>query len=159
VAALHGPRPPRPPRHVRKDQHDALGAVIRQLFTPADGEQARRRLGDAVKQLQGVSSEDRRASRGRRKTTSRRSTRSPPSAPTYVVTFLHRHVVRRGLLNLLEDIEHLAERRRRELYLTTRAIVVMAVKDVETFDRVFGEIFGSPGGRSLTTSRSSPSPP
>jgi transposase-like protein len=39
--------------HVRKDQHDALGAVIRQLFTAADGEEARRRLGDAVKQFHG----------------------------------------------------------------------------------------------------------
>ncbi len=38
--------------HCRKDQHDALGAVIRQLFTAADGEEARRRLGDAVTQLQ-----------------------------------------------------------------------------------------------------------
>jgi putative transposase len=38
--------------HCRKDQHDALGALIRQLFTAADGIQARRRLGDAVTQLQ-----------------------------------------------------------------------------------------------------------
>ena len=38
--------------HCRKDQHDALGAVIRQLFTAADGGEARRRLGDAVTQLQ-----------------------------------------------------------------------------------------------------------
>jgi transposase-like protein len=38
--------------HCRKDQHDALGAVIRQLFTAADGDEARRRLGDAVSQLQ-----------------------------------------------------------------------------------------------------------
>jgi transposase-like protein len=38
--------------HCRKDQHDALGAVIRQLFTAADGDEARRRLGDAVTQLQ-----------------------------------------------------------------------------------------------------------
>ncbi|MFP5363924.1 MAG: IS256 family transposase [Thermoleophilia bacterium] len=37
--------------HCRKDQHDALGAVIRQLFTAADGDEARRRLGDAVTQL------------------------------------------------------------------------------------------------------------
>jgi transposase-like protein len=37
--------------HCRKDQHDALGALIRQLFT-ADGIEARRRLGDAVTQLQ-----------------------------------------------------------------------------------------------------------
>jgi transposase-like protein len=38
--------------HCRKDQHDALGAIIRQLFTAADGDEARRRLGDAVTQLQ-----------------------------------------------------------------------------------------------------------
>ena len=38
--------------HCRKDQHDALGALIRQLFTAADGAEARRRLGDAVTQLQ-----------------------------------------------------------------------------------------------------------
>jgi putative transposase len=38
--------------HCRKDQHDALGALIRQLFTAPDGIQARRRLGDAVTQLQ-----------------------------------------------------------------------------------------------------------
>jgi transposase-like protein len=38
--------------HCRKDQHDALGALIRQLFTAADGAEARRRLGDAVAQLQ-----------------------------------------------------------------------------------------------------------
>jgi putative transposase len=38
--------------HCRKDQHDALGALIRQLFTAADGIEARRRLGDAVTQLQ-----------------------------------------------------------------------------------------------------------
>ncbi|MEA2138193.1 MAG: putative transposase [Solirubrobacteraceae bacterium] len=38
--------------HCRKDHHDALGAVIRQLFTAADGDEARRRLGDAVTQLQ-----------------------------------------------------------------------------------------------------------
>ncbi|MCA1701179.1 MAG: IS256 family transposase [Actinobacteria bacterium] len=37
--------------HCRKDQHDALGAVIRQLFTAANGDEARRRLGDAVNQL------------------------------------------------------------------------------------------------------------
>jgi Transposase, Mutator family len=36
---------------VRKDQHDALGAMIRQLFTAADSDDARRRLDDAVKQL------------------------------------------------------------------------------------------------------------
>jgi putative transposase len=38
--------------HCRKDQHDALGALIRQLFTAADGIEERRRLGDAVTQLQ-----------------------------------------------------------------------------------------------------------
>jgi transposase-like protein len=38
--------------HARKDQHDALGALIRQLFTAPDGIEARRRLGDAVAQLQ-----------------------------------------------------------------------------------------------------------
>ena len=39
--------------HARKDQHDALGAVIRQLFTAASDKEARRRLGEAVTQLQG----------------------------------------------------------------------------------------------------------
>src|SRR4051794_18370276 len=38
--------------HCRKDQHDALGAVIRQLFTAADGAEARRRLTDAIVQLE-----------------------------------------------------------------------------------------------------------
>jgi len=38
--------------HARKDQHDALGAVIRQLFTAADGDEARRRLTDAIAQLE-----------------------------------------------------------------------------------------------------------
>jgi putative transposase len=38
--------------HCRKDQHDALGALIRQLFTAPDGDEARRRLGDAIAQLQ-----------------------------------------------------------------------------------------------------------
>jgi putative transposase len=38
--------------HCRKDQHDALGAVIRQLFTATNGDEARRRLGDAAVQLQ-----------------------------------------------------------------------------------------------------------
>src|SRR4051812_2870696 len=38
--------------HCRNDQHDALGALIRQLFTASDGAEARRRLGDAVAQLQ-----------------------------------------------------------------------------------------------------------
>jgi putative transposase len=38
--------------HCRKDQHDALGALIRQLFTAPDGVEARRRLGDAIAQLE-----------------------------------------------------------------------------------------------------------
>ena len=38
--------------HVRRDQHDALGAIIRSIFTAADGEQARQRLRDAVGQLE-----------------------------------------------------------------------------------------------------------
>jgi hypothetical protein len=38
--------------HARKDQHDALGAIIRQIFTAPDGDEARRRLGDAVSQLE-----------------------------------------------------------------------------------------------------------
>src|SRR4051812_4181303 len=38
--------------HVRKDQRDALGAIIRSIFTAEDGEQARRRLRDAVEQLE-----------------------------------------------------------------------------------------------------------
>jgi putative transposase len=38
--------------HCRKDQHDALGALIRQLFTAADGIEARRRLADAIAQLE-----------------------------------------------------------------------------------------------------------
>jgi transposase-like protein len=38
--------------HCRKDQHDALGAVIRQLFTATDGGEARRRLTDAIAQLE-----------------------------------------------------------------------------------------------------------
>jgi putative transposase len=38
--------------HRRKDQHDALGAVIPQLFAADNGDDARRRLGDAVTQLQ-----------------------------------------------------------------------------------------------------------
>ena len=37
--------------HVHKDQHDALGAVIRSIFTASDGGEARRRLADAVNQL------------------------------------------------------------------------------------------------------------
>jgi putative transposase len=38
--------------HCRKDQHDALGALIRQLFTAPDGREARRRLADAIAQLE-----------------------------------------------------------------------------------------------------------
>src|SRR5512133_2969231 len=38
--------------HARRDQHDALGALIRSIFTAPDGEQARRRLRDAVGQLE-----------------------------------------------------------------------------------------------------------
>ena len=38
--------------HVHKDQHDALGAVIRSIFTAPDGTEARRRLADAVNQLE-----------------------------------------------------------------------------------------------------------
>jgi putative transposase len=38
--------------HVRRDQHDALGAIIRQLFTASDADEARRRLRDAVGQLE-----------------------------------------------------------------------------------------------------------
>jgi putative transposase len=38
--------------HARKDQHDALGAVIRSIFTAPDGTEACRRLADAVAQLE-----------------------------------------------------------------------------------------------------------
>jgi putative transposase len=38
--------------HVRRDQHDALGAIIRQIFTAENGDEARRRLRDAVEQLE-----------------------------------------------------------------------------------------------------------
>ena len=38
--------------HVRRDQHDALGAIIRSIFTAADGDEARQRLRDAVGQLE-----------------------------------------------------------------------------------------------------------
>ena len=38
--------------HARKDQHDALGAVIRQIFTASTAEEAGSRLGDAVAQLE-----------------------------------------------------------------------------------------------------------
>jgi len=39
--------------HARKDQHDALGAVIRSIFTAQSGDEARRRLVDAVASLEG----------------------------------------------------------------------------------------------------------
>jgi putative transposase len=38
--------------HVRKDQHDALGALIRSLFTASGGAQAREKLREAVDGLQ-----------------------------------------------------------------------------------------------------------
>jgi transposase-like protein len=38
--------------HVHKDQHDALGAIIRSIFPAADGQEARRRLADAVAELE-----------------------------------------------------------------------------------------------------------
>src|SRR3954454_4935456 len=38
--------------HVRREQHDALGAIIRSVFTAPDGDEARRRLRDAVGQLE-----------------------------------------------------------------------------------------------------------
>jgi putative transposase len=38
--------------HVRKDQQDALGAIVRSIFTAADGDEARRRLRDAVGQFE-----------------------------------------------------------------------------------------------------------
>jgi putative transposase len=38
--------------HARRDQHDALGTVIRQVFTAPDGTEARTRLADAVAQLE-----------------------------------------------------------------------------------------------------------
>ena len=38
--------------HVRRDQHDALGAIIRSIFTASDADEARRRLRDAVAQLE-----------------------------------------------------------------------------------------------------------
>jgi putative transposase len=39
--------------HARKDQHDALGAVIRQIFTASCDQEARQRLEDAIAQLEG----------------------------------------------------------------------------------------------------------
>jgi putative transposase len=38
--------------HVHKDQHDALGTIIRSIFTAPDGQEARRRLATAVAELQ-----------------------------------------------------------------------------------------------------------
>jgi putative transposase len=52
LAALHRALPRDLRGHARKDQHDALGAVIRQLFTASDDAQARQRLADAIAQLQ-----------------------------------------------------------------------------------------------------------
>jgi transposase-like protein len=39
--------------HARRDQHGVLGALIRPIFTADSREQARERLGDAVRQLEG----------------------------------------------------------------------------------------------------------
>jgi putative transposase len=38
--------------HVRREQHDALGAIVRQIFTAPDGDEARRRLREAIGQLE-----------------------------------------------------------------------------------------------------------
>jgi putative transposase len=38
--------------HARRDQHDALGAIVRSIFTAENGERARERLRDAVGQLE-----------------------------------------------------------------------------------------------------------
>ena len=38
--------------HVHKDQHDALGTIIRSIFTAPDGKEARRRLATAVAELE-----------------------------------------------------------------------------------------------------------
>jgi len=38
--------------HARRDQHDALGTVIRSIFTAPNGAEARTRLADAVAQLE-----------------------------------------------------------------------------------------------------------
>jgi putative transposase len=38
--------------HVRREQHDALGAIVRSIFTADDGDDARRRLREAVDQLE-----------------------------------------------------------------------------------------------------------
>ena len=51
VAALHSALPAGFRGHARRDQHGLLAAVIRPLFRAEDGEEARRRLGDAVTQL------------------------------------------------------------------------------------------------------------
>jgi putative transposase len=53
--------------HCRKDQHDALGALIRQLFTASDGVEARRRLADAIGQLEARLPKIGAAARGRRR--------------------------------------------------------------------------------------------
>jgi len=39
--------------HVRKDQHDLLGALIRAIFTAGSLQEARQRLGEAISQLEG----------------------------------------------------------------------------------------------------------
>ena len=51
MAALHRALPQRPPRPL-PHQHDARGAVIRQIFTAENADQARRRLADAVSSLE-----------------------------------------------------------------------------------------------------------
>jgi transposase-like protein len=38
--------------HVRREQHDALGAIVRSIFTADNGDDARRRLREAVDQLE-----------------------------------------------------------------------------------------------------------
>ena len=64
--------------HVRKDQHDALGAIIRSIFTAADVTQARERLRDAVGHSSAGCRRSPRCSRTPR-TTCSPSTRSRPS--------------------------------------------------------------------------------
>ena len=53
--------------HCRKDQHDALGALIRQIFTAADGAAARRRPGRRDRSAPAAAAEDRVAAGGRRR--------------------------------------------------------------------------------------------
>ena len=52
MAALHGAFPAGPARARPSDQHDALGAIVRSIFTAPDGDDARGRLRDAVEQLE-----------------------------------------------------------------------------------------------------------